>query len=223
MKKLLEVEGLCFHYPNIEIFKDVNFKIYEGDFIGIFGENGAGKSTFIKLLLGELKACSGSLKWFDEDIKAYRSWEKIGYVPQKTISSNLSFPATVKEVVCANLYKDIGRFCFPRKKHLDKVKLALQMVGMKGFIKRKIGELSGGQLQRVYIARALVNSPSILVLDEPTAGVDEQTVNSLFETLHHLNLAHKITIIMITHDIDKAKEFMSVSYEVKNMNITRLD
>lgn len=222
MRKLLSVKNLSFYYPTVNVFKNVSFEINEGDYIGIIGENGAGKSTFIKLLLGELKACSGSLEWYDKDIKEFKSWDKIGYVPQKTIMTNTTFPATVKEVVVANLYKSIGMFRFPNKNHIDKVKIALQMVGMEDFLKRRIGELSGGQMQRVYIARALVNSPKILVLDEPTSGVDKHTVRSLFNTLKHLNKAHNITILMITHNLDESKEFMNICYEVKDMNINRL-
>lgn len=219
--KILEVRDLCFHYTNIDVIHHIDFEIRRGDFIGIFGDNGAGKSTFIKLLMGQLKPCQGSISWLGEDVRNFDRWQTIGYVPQRTIMSNEYFPATVREVVMANLYKDIGWFRFPGKHHLGKVKTALEMVGMQGFLNRQIGRLSGGQMQRIYIARALVNSPDILVLDEPTSGVDRNTVQQLFETLHHLNTHHHITILMITHDMESARKYLTDYYVIDEGKLKR--
>ncbi|MDO5695978.1 MAG: metal ABC transporter ATP-binding protein [Eubacteriales bacterium] len=211
---LLTVKDLCFHYTNVDVIHKINFSVERGRFVGIFGDNGAGKSTFIKLLLGQLKPCQGEVHWMGTPIGVFNDWSRIGYVPQRTIMSNEFFPATVQEVVTANLYRDIGMFRRPRKEHKEKVKAALAMVEMQRFLKRQIGKLSGGQMQRIYIARALVNSPDILVLDEPTSGVDQHTVDRLFKTLVHLNRAHQITILMITHEIERAKEYVTDWYTI---------
>lgn len=215
MQKILEINDLCFHYQNnIDILHNITLQVNAGDFIGIFGDNGAGKSTLIKLLLGQLKPCQGEVNWLSTHVRNFSDWNIVGYVPQRTIMSNDRFPATVEEVVMANLYKDIGMFKFPSKKHKEKVKKALELTKMDKYAKRQIGKLSGGQMQRVYIARALVNSPEILILDEPTSGVDNQTIDKLFEILKELNERDNITIIMITHDINKAFKYLSRAYKI---------
>lgn len=220
MEEILKIDDLCFHYQNnIDILHNINLQINKGEFVGIFGENGAGKSTLIKLLLGQLKPCQGRIKWLKTDVKQFDRWEMLGYVPQRTIMSNDRFPATVYEVVIANLYKSIGLFKFPNRTHKEKVIKALKLTKMEKYAKRQIGNLSGGQMQRVYIARALVNNPEILILDEPTSGIDAQTVDKLFETLEELN-DKGITIVMITHDIAKAEKFLTKSYKIVDGRIT---
>lgn len=209
---LLTVSDLCFHYTHVDVIRHLDMTLRRGEFIGIYGDNGAGKSTLIKLLLGQLKPCQGSVHWSGETPEGTSTFSSIGYVPQRTMHSHEFFPATVQEVVMANLYRKIGLFRRPKKRHREMVQNALAMVGMQGFEKRQIAKLSGGQMQRIYIARALVNAPQVLLLDEPTSGVDAHTVSQLFDVLSHLNHMHAITIVMITHDREAARAIVSRGY-----------
>lgn len=197
--EILKVEGLCFDYSDTSVLKDVNFSLNEGDFLGIIGSNGAGKSTLIKLILGKLPYEKGSIRLFGADIKESFPRDKIGYVSQKANSFNTSFPATVKEVVTANLYSKKGLFGRYTKDDDEKLKKALNQVGMDGFENRLIGRLSGGQQQRVFIARALISEPRLIFMDEPTVGVDMQSVTAIMELISALNKSG-ITIVMTNHD-----------------------
>lgn len=214
-EKILSVNNACFHYENnIDILHHISFDICKGDFIGILGENGVGKSTLLRMILGQLKPCIGSIYWYGINSAEFAEWYKIGYVPQKTIASGIGFPTTVGEVVMANLYKSIGRFRFPKANHRERVIDVLKLTNMDKYINRQIGKLSGGQLQRVYISRALVNSPDIIIMDEPTLGLDSNATEKLFTILETLNKEHNITILMITHDFNKAKKYFSRTYKI---------
>lgn len=206
MDKLIEVNNVSFKYDRDYVFENINFDIYKGDFVGIIGSNGTGKSTLIKLILGQLKPDKGNILVDGVDVSSGKNLHGIGYVPQVGLSRGIDFPATVEEIVMMNMYKEIGRFKFPKKEHREKVKKALKIVDMEGFIKRKFSELSGGQQQRVVIAKAIVNSPEILILDEPTTGIDHHSENVLYELLDKLHSEKEITIVMISHDIEKIKE-----------------
>ena len=195
--EILKIEHLTFDYSDASVLRDVNFTLEKGDFLGIIGSNGAGKSTLIKLILGMLPYENGKITIFGEDIKNVRS--RVGYVPQKANSFNSDFPATVKEVVMSNLYPNVGLFKRYKKEHEEKVSKALALVGMEGCENRLIGKLSGGQQQRVFIARALVSEPELLLMDEPTVGVDAQSVRSIMELICELN-KNGLTIVMTNHD-----------------------
>ncbi|HHW66414.1 MAG: zinc transport system ATP-binding protein [Epulopiscium sp.] len=201
MDTILEIKNLSFGYNDKLILDNINFEIKSGDYIGIVGPNGSGKSTLLKIVLGLLKPTKGSIKLFGQPMDSFKDWGKIGYVAQKAASFNTSFPATVEEVVAANLYPQLGLFKRIKKYHMEKVYEALELVGMKEYSKRLIGNLSGGQQQRVFIARTLVSSPQIIFLDEPTVGIDIQSQDNFYELLKNLNENMHITIVMISHDI----------------------
>ena len=183
MKKIIEVKNVSFKYDRDYVFENINFDIYKGDFVGIIGSNGAGKSTLIKLILGQLKADKGKILIDGVEPWTGKNLQEIGYVPQVGLSRGIDFPATVEEIVMMNMYKEIGRFGFPKKEHKEKVKKALEIVDMTNFLHRKFSDLSGGQQQRVVIAKAIVNSPEILILDEPTTGIDHNSENVLNDDL----------------------------------------
>ena len=195
--EVINVENLTFEYTDPAVLKNVNFKLYKGDFLGIIGANGAGKSTLIKLILGLLTPDSGKIELFGADFTKVR--KKIGYVSQKANSFNVDFPATVKEVVRANLFSEKGLFKPYTKKDDEKVLSALELVGMAKYKDKLIGSLSGGEQQRVFIARALVREPELLLLDEPTVGIDAGSVRDIMEILKKLN-RNGMTIIMTNHD-----------------------
>lgn len=206
MEKIVQLKETSFGYDENLVLEDINLDIYKKDYLGIVGPNGSAKSTLIKLMLGLLKASKGSIMLFNKDIKDFKDWGKIGYVAQKANSFNSSFPATVEEVVSANLFKHIGLFKPIKKEHLEKVQDTLKIVGMQDYSKRLIGNLSGGQQQKVFIARTLVSSPEIIFLDEPTVGIDLKSQGEFYQLMKKLNEEMNITIIMVSHDIGAITE-----------------
>lgn len=201
MDKLIEVNNLNFGYNERLVLRDISFIVNKGDFLGIIGSNGSGKSTLLKLMLKILNPLSGDISLLGENIASFRKWNKIGYISQKANSFNGSFPATVEEVVQANLFSNIGLFKLPKKQHKEKVYHALEKVGMQDYGKRLIGNLSGGQQQRVFISRVLVSEPEILFLDEPTVGIDAKSEEAVYCLLARLNKELGLTVVMVTHDI----------------------
>lgn len=198
---VIEINQLSYRYEKENVLEDINLSIEQGAFLGIVGPNGSGKSTLLKLMLGLLKIQKGEIRLFGEDINRFKDWHKIGFVSQKANSFNTGFPATVYEVVASGLTKKLGLFKFMNKNDQKKVMQAIESVGLLPFQKRNIGELSGGQQQRVFIARALVSDPKLMILDEPTVGVDAQNVQSFYEMLDVLNKDLGITLLLVTHDI----------------------
>ncbi|HUD01324.1 MAG TPA: metal ABC transporter ATP-binding protein [Rhabdochlamydiaceae bacterium] len=208
----IKADNLFFQYEETPILENVSFAIRPGEFIGIFGPNGGGKTTLLKLLLGFLKPQKGSVEILGQSPKLAR--EQIGYVPQIS-HLDRQFPITVLEVVMMGcLDKSPWRSYIPDAK--EKAKQALQEVGMLDFQNHSFGTLSGGQAQRTLIARALVSKPTILLLDEPTASVDASAEESIYKLLEHLK--GTMTILMVTHDLQvmlqKVDRFICVHRQV---------
>lgn len=198
---IIELDRVCFSYSTEEVIKDVTLEIHKGDYVGIIGPNGGGKSTILKLMIGILKPTDGSVKLFGTDIQGFKDWEKIGYVPQKT-HIEMNFPITVEELVAMGRYGKRGLFRFPTKEDKEKTLQALKQVDMHDFKNRQISDLSGGQQQRVFIARALASEPEVIFLDEPTVGVDIKTQKQFYGLLRKLNKELNLTLILATHELD---------------------
>lgn len=203
MNKIIEFKNVHFGYTSDDILKCISFDVNRGDFVSIIGSNGAGKSTILKLILGELHQYKGSIKLYEEDISKFKDWKKIGYLEQNAYSKILHFPATVYEIVMSNNFSDIGLFKFPNKKHKEKVMEVLTLLSMEKYKDRMISKLSGGQVQRVFLARTLISNPDLLVLDEPTNGVDRETIELIYKILQELNKNKNVSIIMVTHDVER--------------------
>lgn len=200
-EKIIDVNNLSYSYGSGQLIKSLSFKIERGDFAGLIGGNGSGKTTLLNLLLGRLPALSGSIKLFGTDLSRFRSWSKLGYVPQKASNINPDFPIHVEELVALPLSSVPFALRNSRKSIQEKVEKALLTVGMNEFRKRQIGKLSGGQQQRVFIAKALVTEPELLLLDEPTVGIDHEAESEIYGLLHELNLKRQMTILWVSHDI----------------------
>lgn len=200
-RPIIEIEQLSYRYEKENVLKEIELFVPKHSFLAIVGPNGSGKSTLLKLMLGLLKLQHGSIRLFGEGIEKFKDWHLIGYVSQKANSFNSGFPATVYEVVGSGLTKKVGLFKFFKQKEHQKINDAIESVGMTAFRNRNIGELSGGQQQRVFIARALVSDPKLLILDEPTVGVDVKNVQSFYEMLGKLNKERGITLLLVTHDV----------------------
>ena len=189
---IVDIEKLSVEYSGIKALDDISFGIAEGDFLGIIGPNGAGKSTLFRCMLGLHTQYDGTIKFFGQDIRDSRKYlSKIGFVPQKPVVDR-NFPATIREVLSMSQNTNDSK----------KVEEALQKVWMHELADRRIGDLSVGQQQRVFIAKALVNSPKILVLDEPVTGIDQYNQDLFFQILGELNTKEKISIIWSSHDLD---------------------
>jgi zinc transport system ATP-binding protein len=199
----LEVEGVCFSYEKTEVLKDVNFRLKQGEFLGIIGPNGGGKTTLVKLMLGLLHPDRGTIKILGMEPNA--ASHRVGYVPQ-SMDLSRSFPISVMEAAF------MGRLSRSRigkrytREDKEKVRQVLEKVGMWQHRNKLMGKLSGGQKQRVFIARALATDPEILFLDEPTASVDREFQVNLYDILEELN--KRVTIVVITHDIGVVSSYM---------------
>ena len=188
-------EELTVAYGSEIAIEKVTFAVEAGERIAIIGPNGAGKSTLIKAVMGLLPAQSGS-------ITLQNGEHRLGYVAQHE-EVNWDFPVTVRDVVMMGQARQIGWLRWPRRREWQAVDDALRRVGMAELGQRQVGELSGGQRRRVFIARALAQQADTLILDEPFAGVDSAAQNSLMDILDHLN-RDGITIILCTHDLNLA-------------------
>lgn len=198
---LIELDGVSFKYDREPVVEDVNLTIHKGQFLGLVGPNGSGKSTLIKLMLGLEKPNRGQIRLFGKQVKKFNRWQEVGFVSQKANSFNSGFPATVYEVVRSGLVSRMNMFQLFNHTHKNKVYEALAEVEMEEYAQYSIGELSGGQQQRVFIARALVSDPSLIILDEPTVGVDSEHVTAFYDLLGKLNRERNLTLLMVSHDI----------------------
>ncbi len=206
---IVTMNNIRFSYENKIILDNINFEIVKGKFMGLIGPNGGGKTTLIKLMLGLLKPDKGSIKLFNQPIDSFNERNKIGFVSQKANSFNPGFPATVFEVVSTGLTAKIGYFKFLNKKHKAKILHAIELVDMLEYAYENIGNLSGGQQQRIFIARTLVNEPELLILDEPTVGIDQENVKRFYDLLHKLNQEQEITMLLVTHDTGIMTEYVT--------------
>lgn len=197
----LIVHNLSVGYPrDRHAVEHVTFDVYQGERVAVIGPNGAGKSTLFKAIAGLLPHTEGEISLHGKDCRT--SHALIGYVPQ-TNEVDWRFPATVADVVFMGRVRRIGWFKFPSRHDREQVMYALEQVGMAHLAQRQIGNLSGGQKRRVFIARALAQETDVLLLDEPFSGVDVAAENEIMETLDALK-ARDISIILATHDMEKA-------------------
>lgn len=201
-KNIIEINDVSFAYNEEKVIEHINLNVHQGDYLGIIGPNGGGKTTLLKIMLGLLKPNSGTVYLFGQDISNFKHWSKIGYVPQKVVNFDINFPATVYEVASMGRYGKRGLFHQLNKKDKTIIDESLKQVEMLEYKNRIIGDLSGGQQQRVFIARALATQPEVIFLDEPTVGVDINTQESFYKLLKTLNQKLNLTLILISHDID---------------------
>lgn len=204
-EKIVEFENISFSYGKNEVLDNINFYIEKGDFIGIIGPNGSAKSTLMKVMIGILKPDKGRVRLFNEDIKDFKDFTKVGCISQNVRDINPRFPATVEEIVESNLYSQLGFLKISNKNIKEKTYEVLRIVGMEEYKDTLIGKLSGGQKQRVFIARSLINNPEILFMDEPLVGVDIGSQKKFYSLMDKLNKDYNITLAMVSHDIGTIK------------------
>lgn len=217
----IKVSNLVFGYNAMPVLKDLSFSIPEGDLCCITGENGSGKSTLMKLILGELKGYKGSISLFGKTMKEYNDLTWIGYVPQASVMNKVAFPTTCQEIVVQGLYKQFGIVRIPRKKHYQVAEQALAKMDLERYARVPFNQLSGGLQQRVMICRALINDPKLLILDEPTAGVDKESKESFLGLLNKINQEQKITCLLVSHEYQLVSERLKLdsTYRIEDGRI----
>ncbi|WP_017661352.1 metal ABC transporter ATP-binding protein [Baaleninema simplex] len=197
------VRHLWAGYDRDPVLEDINLSVEAGDFIGIIGPNGGGKTTFLKVLLGSIAPMRGRVEIFGRPVKQGRRF--IGYVPQG-IDFDREFPVRVRDVVRMGRLGKRRLLKRYNAKDDDIVDHALEQLEMLDFVRTPIGELSGGQRQRVYIARALASEPRVLLLDEPTASIDPKMQTNVYELLRQLN--ETIPIVLVSHDLGAVSTYV---------------
>jgi zinc transport system ATP-binding protein len=198
---VIEVERLRVVRSGEAVIRDATFSLKRGDYVGIVGPNGGGKTSLLLAMLGILPKRAGTIRLFGEEIATFAAWEKIAYVSQDAINFDAHFPLTVRELVSlGRLGKGtIGRRL--KKEDWRAVDDAMRFMGIADIAHRRIGNISGGQKQRVFVAKALVRNPEILVLDEPVTGVDAETQERFYKKLSDLNVERGTTILVVSHDL----------------------
>ena len=221
---VVQIEGLRFRYGAQPVLEDIAMEVSTGDFLGIIGPNGGGKTTLLKLILGLLRPDAGTIRLFGQTPAKAR--HLTGYVPQSS-QSDFTFPITVAEVVAMGVLSP-GTILF-RNPAKEVIQEAMASVGIEPLARTPFGELSGGQRQRCLIARALASKPRLLILDEPTSSVDTSVEQDFFELLHRLNAT--MTIILVSHDIGFISAYVNrvacvnrklVCHDMETLDITKI-
>lgn len=194
--KILDIESLSAGYNDEIVISDINLSVFQHDFIGVIGPNGGGKTTLLKTILGLIEPRKGSVKFFQNGNQTNHLL--IGYLPQLN-QIDKKFPITVIDVVLSGLMSKESLFSRYGKEQKTKANDLLEKMGISNLKKKPIGELSGGQLQRVFLSRAIISSPVLLLLDEPSTFVDSKFENDFYEILNDLN--NEMAIMIVSHDV----------------------
>jgi zinc transport system ATP-binding protein len=198
---ILETKNLDVYRNGVAVIEDATFSINRGDYVGIVGPNGGGKTSLLSALLGFLPNSSGSIYLFDTELARFSAWQKIAYISQQATSFEDHFPLTVRELVSLGCIKKdmLGRRF--TQKDWQTVDDNLEFMGLSDVADRRIGQLSGGQKQRMFVAKALAHNPELILLDEPIVCVDSNAQEKFYKKLSDLNIERKITILIVTHDL----------------------
>lgn len=223
MKLGVKGEHLRFCYQNRCIIEHTDFSVLPGEFCVIVGANGSGKSTLMDLLCGIIIPQEGEIQWVDDTQRRIDPKGHVAYVRQNTASLHKGFPATAMEVVLSALNGKKSWFSHFTIADKDRAMERLKAVGMHETPNAQLSSLSGGQIQRVFLAQALMSDPDAILLDEPTSSLDANFSHTFFELLRKINQEKRTTIIAITHDMALAREFADTVYCLEETSIIQLD
>lgn len=193
---IIKIENLSAGYDRKTVLHDINLEIYEKDFLGIIGPNGGGKTTLMKVILGLLKPSEGKITFYDNGMPVEQL--EIGYLPQYN-SIDKKFPISIYEVILSGLNRQKSLFSRFTKEHHERVKETISMMGLEGMENKPIGQLSGGQMQRALLGRAIVSNPKAIILDEPNTYIDKRFEARLYSLLKEINKQR--AVILVSHDI----------------------
>lgn len=194
MAYLFEMKSISASYGSSIVLKDVNLRVVENDFIGVIGPNGGGKTTLLKVILGLLRPVSGNIMFNTELINARR----IGYLPQISTGDS-NYPVTVNDIVLSGLMIQKGLASRMSVHDKKKAGMVMEELGLSGISEATLNEISGGQMQRVLLGRAIIGDPKLLLLDEPGNFIDSTFENDFYEKLRILN--SRMAILMVSHDV----------------------
>lgn len=206
---LIKCDNVSFAYEGKTAVKNISFTMSKGDYLCILGENGTGKSTIIKGLLGLIKPQQGKILLNEINHR------EIGYLPQ-TASINPSFPASVYEVVLCGRTQTLGINPFFKKSDKEIAKKNMALMGIESIAKNSFSSLSGGQKQRVLLARALCASDKLILLDEPVSGLDPIVTAEMYDIIEELNRKHDLSVVMVSHDTETASKYATHILHIKN-------
>lgn len=216
MDSVIQIKNLTASYNNEIALQDISMEIFKGEFVGILGPNGSGKTTLLKTILGLILPGNGEIRLFGGPVDS-AARKRMGYVPQKG-SIDLTFPVKVFDAVMMGRYPMMGLFSYPSRSDRMVVEEVLKGVDAWHLKDKPIGELSGGQVQRVWIARALVSNPEILLLDEPTTGLDVKSQGQIIDLIHHIHKDNGLTVLYVTHEVNNVSCYLDkVAYLKKNL------
>lgn len=221
MKELIQIQHLTAGYDNKQVLDNVSLTIYDHDYLGIIGPNGGGKTTLVRLILGLKEPQGGSIKYYRDGQEVNNI--SMGYLPQYN-ALDRQFPISVYEVVLSGLSKTKGLFARYTKEHHQQVEDTLERMQLLDMKDRPIGTLSGGQLQRVLLARAIVSKPDIVILDEPNTYIDRRFQKQMYEMLEQIN--QDCAIIIVSHDIaevlNNVKHIACVNHHIHYHDTTEM-
>lgn len=203
---ILDVHNLSFSYTGVPVLEHVTFHVHEGDYLGIIGPNGGGKTTLLKIILGLLRPTTGTVHLFGKDKPTGIDRRGIAYVPQIPSEVAMEFPVSVEEMVESGRTPLLKGFGHLQAIDREAVTRALEATNLTSLRQANVGTLSGGQRQRVYLARALASNPKLLILDEPSVGVDAESQIDFFRLLKELNQKNRLTILLVSHDLENVSE-----------------
>lgn len=222
---ILELQNVDVARSSDLVIQNANFTIQTGDYVGLVGPNGGGKTTLILSLLNFLPRAKGTIRLFGIDIDKFSAWEKVAYISQTATSFDNKFPLTVRELVSLGRIKKRNVARRFTSEDWNAVDDSIAFMGLSEVADKRIGELSGGQKQRVFVAKVLARNPEIIFLDEPIVGVDAATQEKFYKKLSDLNTERKTTILLVTHDLTsvfcRMSKVMCVNRQVEIAEITQ--
>ncbi len=198
---VVRTRGLTFVRAGVPILEGIDLTVGRGEILGIIGPNGGGKTTLLRLILGLEKPTAGEVELFSQPLPEFSAWTRVAYVPQHATHFDPNFPATVQEIVLLGRVPTRGLLRWFTAEDRKAAQWAIEHCGLAGYGDRRVSDLSGGEKQRVFIAKALASQAELLILDEPTTGVDAESQRKFYDLLHDMNVEHAMTIIIVSHDL----------------------
>lgn len=198
---VVNMAGVSFFRDGVPVVEGIDLVVAKGEILGMIGPNGGGKTTLLRLMLGLERPTEGSVDMFGEPLEEFRGWTRIAYVAQNATHFDPNFPATVRELVLLGRVAKRGLLRWFTQEDYRITEWAIEHSRLEGYEGRRVSDLSGGEKQRAFIAKALAAQAELLVLDEPTAGVDAESQRLFYDLLHDLNVEHGVTIILVSHDL----------------------
>lgn len=215
---IIKVENLSFTGEGGRL-ENINLELFNKQYVGLIGENGSGKSTFLKLLIGYLKPNAGDIYLFNQKINEFKDWYKIAYLPQRVSFQNHSFPTTVLELVEVGRQTKIGFSKKFNKVDHEAVQKAIEIMELQKYTNTSISELSGGIFQRTLLAQCLAKESKVIILDEPMTGVDSKSEHKFYDFLRYLNKNLEITIIFVSHNLSFIQNEVNSIWCLNNFGI----